>query len=142
MSFTELQKRLQGMNNKTVVVNFWATWCVPCVEELPGFEQLNKLYASKNVKVILVSLDFTSRIESNVIPFIQNRKIKSEVWHITDSDPNTWINQIDSSWSGAIPATVIYDSSHRKIKFNEGAMSFDELDKIVTGQRSMVDGQK
>jgi thiol-disulfide isomerase/thioredoxin len=131
LSFDQLQKKLSETKDEVVVLNFWATWCKPCVEELPFFEQLNEKYANQKVKVILVNLDFNSKIKSSVEPFVKNKKLKSEIWHITDTDPNTWIDQIDSTWSGAIPATVIYNSSHQKIKFNEGEMTYDELEEIV-----------
>src|SRR5438445_11275177 len=93
MSFEQLQKKLSGIKDSTVVLNFWATWCKPCVEELPSFEQLNQKYFSQKVKVILVNLDFNSKIKSTAEPFVKNKNLKSEVIHITDSDPNAWINK-------------------------------------------------
>ncbi len=131
MSFDQLQKRLFETKDSVIVLNFWATWCKPCIEELPGFEQLREKYVSRKLKIILVNLDFNSKIKSSVEPFIKRKNLKSEIWHITDSDPNVWINKIDSTWSGAIPATVIYDSSHNKLKFIEGQVTFEELDRMV-----------
>ncbi len=136
MSFAELQKRMHETKDNLVVLNFWATWCKPCVEELPEFEKLNREYSSKKIKVILVNLDFNSQVKKSVEPFAKNKNLKSEIWHITDSDPNTWINKIDSSWSGAIPATVIYDAELRKIFFKEGQMSYEELEKVILKNRS------
>jgi thiol-disulfide isomerase/thioredoxin len=128
MSFDELQRKIAATKDSLIVLNFWATWCKPCVEELPYFEQLNKKYASQKVKVILVNLDFNSKITTVAEPFVKKRNLESEVVHITDTDPNTWINKIDGSWSGAIPATAIYNAMHEKIKFTEGGMTFDELE--------------
>ena len=131
MKFDDLQKRLLETKDNIVVLNFWATWCKPCVEELHVFEELNQKYSSQKVKVILVNLDFNSQIKTAVEPFIKNKNLKSEIWHVTDSDPNTWINKIDTSWSGAIPATVIYDVDHKKINFHEGEVTFEKLEGIV-----------
>lgn len=131
MNFSELQKKLLRINDSIVVVNFWATWCKPCIDELPNFEKLNQSYSSKKVKVILINLDFNSKIKSVAEPFVRNKNLQSETIHITDSDPNTWINKMDNAWSGAIPATIIYNSSHQKIYFNEGQMTYQQLDSII-----------
>lgn len=76
--------------------------------------------------MILVNLDFNSKVDSLVIPFIRRKKIESEVFHITDTDPNEWINKIDTSWSGAIPATVMIRNKNA-IFFKEGQVSELEL---------------
>ncbi len=131
MSFDQLKQRLNETKDSIVVLNFWATWCKPCVEELPYFEQLNQAYSFQKVKVILVNLDFNTKIKSTVEPFIKRKNLKSEIIHITNTDPNMWINRIDSTWSGAIPATVIYNSSRQKISFREGQMTYNELESIV-----------
>ena len=64
-SLPQLASRIQQAGNSTLVVNFWATWCKPCVEELPCFEELRKKYAEQNVQILLVSLDFKSQLEKN-----------------------------------------------------------------------------
>ncbi len=103
--FDDFEKELlQPTNDDTLyVINFWATWCIPCVKELPYFEQLNQKYKNEKVKIILVSLDFTTE---QVINFINKKNIKNEVVLLTDSKTNTWIEKVDSSWSGAIPITL------------------------------------
>ena len=108
------------------VVNFWATWCKPCIVELPYFEKINSEMGSKDLKVCLVNLDFNSKFKSSATDFVRNRNIKSKVIHINDADPNEWINKVDSSWSGAIPATLIYVDG-QKVFFKEGEMSYEEL---------------
>lgn len=120
---------LQKDNDTTYVVNFWATWCVPCVEELPYFEQLNAEYKDKKVKVILVSLDMSKQVERRLIPFIRNKKIQSKVVLLSDPDANAWIEKVDKSWSGAIPATVIYKKQNRK--FYERSFTYEALEKEV-----------
>ena len=123
--FDGLQKYLSATDDKTYVVNFWATWCAPCVKELPYFEKLNTLY-SEDVKVILVSLDFPSKYETKLKPYIKNENLQSKVVALNDVDSNTWIPKVDESWTGAIPATVIFNKKKRK--FYEKSFDYQELE--------------
>lgn len=124
--FNGLEELLQRKDDKTYVVNFWATWCKPCVEELPYFEQLNDKYAGKDVEVILVSLDFPSRAEELLLSFVEKKNIKSDVLLLDDPKQNTWIPKVDPEWSGAIPATLIFNKE-RKV-FYEKSFNFTELE--------------
>ena len=117
-------------NDTTYVVNFWATWCSPCVKEIGYFEELHREYASTNVKVFLVSLDFPNQIEKRVIPFLKEKDITAEVLLVTDLDYNSWIDRIDPTWSGSLPATLIYNREQRM--FLEKEVSRDELFSYVT----------
>ncbi len=126
LTFNELQKESMNSGDTLIVYNFWATWCKPCIEELPYFENANSKYAGQNVKVILVNLDFNSKVKDVTVPFIKKKNIKSKVYHITDTDPNEWINKVEPTWSGAIPATVMYQSGE-KVFFKEGQVSEQEL---------------
>ena len=76
IKFPELQKRLARPTDTTYVVNFWATWCGPCVKELPNFEQLRVANAGQKVKVLLVSLDYASQLDKKVKPFVTQRGLK------------------------------------------------------------------
>jgi len=124
-NYDALKPLLNKNGDKTYVVNFWATWCKPCVAELPSFEKINKDYKNKNVEVLLVSMDFANQIEGQLLPFIKENKITSEVVVLDDPDQNKWINDIDKSWSGAIPATIIYNKNKRA--FYEQSFSEEEL---------------
>jgi thiol-disulfide isomerase/thioredoxin len=117
---------LEKEDNKTYVINFWATWCAPCVKELPYFEKIKQEYATKNVEVLLVSLDFPKQVEKKLISFINRKKIQSEVIHFDDVNEDIWIKAIDESWSGAIPATIIYNAKIRK--FYEQSFDYETLE--------------
>jgi len=110
----DLQKRLARPSDTTYVVNFWATWCAPCVKELPNFEQLNTTYAKQKVKVLLVSMDNASQLDKKVKPFVTKRGLKSEVVLLNEPDPNSWLSQIDSKWTGAIPYTLMVNNQKKK----------------------------
>ncbi|GAB5401367.1 MAG: hypothetical protein Aureis2KO_29520 [Aureisphaera sp.] len=130
LDFNELEDRyLEIENDTTYVVNFWATWCKPCVKELPAFEQLWHTYRDNKVKVVLVSLDFPEKIEAGVIPFIEKRGIASKVVLLDDPDANSWIPKVSEEWSGAIPATIIVTKDARK--FYERSFTYEELEQEV-----------
>src|SRR5688500_13160499 len=112
--FDKLEYFLKQKNDTTYVVNFWATWCVPCVEELPHFEEINAKYKKDKIKVMLVSLDMFKMVETKLLPFIKEKQLKSEVVYLRDPDQNTWLPKVDSTWSGALPATIIYNKDKRK----------------------------
>ena len=114
VKFPALEKRLSQANDTTYVVNFWATWCGPCIKELPYFEQANATYAGQKVKVLLVSLDYASQLDKKVKPFVQKRGLKSEVLLLNETDPNTWLEKVDNKWSGALPFTLMLNNKKQK----------------------------
>ena len=125
--FPTLEKELlQLQNDTTYIVNFWATWCKPCIKELPYFEELAHEYSDKKVKVVLVSLDFPEYLHTKVVPFIEKYKLQSEVILLADDDANTWIPKVDPKWQGSIPATIIYNNNARL--FYERSFTYDELE--------------
>lgn len=124
--------RMSQNNSDTIyVINFWATWCKPCVEEIPHFEKLNAAYKDKKVKVIMVSCDFKKQLDTRVIPFIKNKKIDSKVVFMNESNPDNWIGKVDSKFSGAIPATLIINGSKDFRYFSEGETTYEILENIV-----------
>ena len=130
VDYQGLKPLLHRTNDTTYVVNFWATWCAPCVKELPYFEALGDTYKDEKVKVILVSLDFKKQIETKLYPFVEKKQLKSDVVVLYDSDSNFWINDISDSWSGAIPATLVYKNESRSF-FEQSFHSQEELSDII-----------
>jgi len=113
-TFDELEEYVFERGGDTAyVVNFWATWCAPCVKELPYFEELNAKHKDGKFKQILVSLDFEKQIDSRLKPFLLKHDIQSEVVVLLDGKAQNWIDRVDPSWSGAIPITVIYNEGQR-----------------------------
>ncbi len=127
--FNGLEKFLYTDTDDVYIVNFWATWCAPCVKEMPYFEAVNTAYSLKGVNVILVSLDFPQKYESKLKPFIINKNLKSKVVALNDPDSNSWIPKISEDWSGAIPATLIYNKDKRQ--FYEKSFTYEELETEV-----------
>ena len=129
LSFDDFEPHLHLSNDTTCLVNFWASWCTPCVEELPALERIGKDYDGTGLKVLLVSLDFPSQIESRLMPFIEKNNIHSEVLVLNDPDANEWIDRVDPGWSGSLPATLIYNRDTRI--FHEGTYTYEELKHII-----------
>ncbi len=126
----QLENYIFNDEDVTYVVNFWATWCAPCVKELPYFEKLQA--ENENIKVVLVSLDFANMKESRLIPFVEKRKIKSEVIHFVEKDPTYWIPKISPKWSGSIPATLMVNGKKDVKEFFETTFEYtQELEDLL-----------
>ena len=133
VDFDGLYSKIDLSVDKTYVINFWATWCAPCVKELPYFEEVNKQSKDNNTEVILVSLDFPSQIESKLKPYLKKNKIKSKVILLDDSKINTWVPKVSERWDGGIPATLIVNSSNYNFypKPFEKEELFTEINKVI-----------
>lgn len=129
VDFKQLQPFLEIDNDTIYVVNFWATWCGPCVREIPYFEQLRDKYEGENLKIVMVSLDMSDDLDTRVIPFMRKYDMKNKVLLLDDPQSNRWIPLVDEKWTGAIPATLIYGNGFRE--FYPKEFTFSELDEIL-----------
>tara|TARA_R110001632_G_scaffold61752_7_gene148825 strand:+ start:1003 stop:1527 length:525 start_codon:yes stop_codon:yes gene_type:complete len=129
VDYNGLQDYLNRNDGKTYVINFWATWCKPCIKELPYFEQLGAKYKQEEVEVILVSLDFPEQLETGLSRFVNKKGLQSRIILLDDPAANDWIPKVDQSWSGAIPATIIYKNNERS--FYEGSYTYQELEEAL-----------
>ncbi len=130
VDFEGLEKYLEQYEDRTVVINFWATWCLPCVKELPYFEQVTSTYHEDEVVVVLVSLDFSKQVDTKLKPFLKKHNLQSEVVLLDDPDQNSWIDKVDPKWSGAIPITLI-KKGDRKAFYERTFHSFEELNTLI-----------
>lgn len=131
LTLSQLEDRVAKGKDTTYVINFWATWCGPCVEELPNFEEVHKKSTNEPIKVLLVSMDFKSKLNSAVIPFVQKNKIRSEVYVINEPDQQAFIEKVDNKWSGAIPATLFVNTKLKARQFYEKEFTLQELTKTI-----------
>ncbi len=111
------------------VVNFWATWCKPCVEEISTFDSLQKQYSTNPVKVILVCLDFAEHLNKKVNPFLKKKKIRSECVLLDEVNGNDYIDKVHPQWSGAIPATVFVKGKEKMLQ--ETKLNFKKLSEFT-----------
>ena len=129
VDFAAFEPYLQKQTDTLYIINFWATWCAPCVKEMPDFQKVADKYKNHKIKFLFVSLDMPNLLESRLLPFIEKYSITSEVVLLDDPNANAWIDKVDSSWTGSIPSTLIYTKNTRK--FHETPLNYTELDSIV-----------
>ncbi|MFY9172625.1 TlpA disulfide reductase family protein [Petrimonas mucosa] len=129
MDFEQLKPLLHQQSDTLYIVNFWATWCAPCIEEIPYFEQIGRKFKGEKVKVLMVSLDFPKQLESRLVPFIHKHDMRNEVILLDDPRQNDWIPQVDEDWTGALPATLIYGQNFRY--FYQKPFTYEELDHLI-----------
>ena len=129
IKFDRLRSLLEEKGEKVQVINFWATWCAPCVKELPLFEALTARN-EPTIRVTLVSLDFADEIKK-VNSFISRRKIRSEVLLLDEIDYNSWIDRVEETWGGAIPATLFINQRTGQRKFVDRELKDGELEEII-----------
>ncbi len=125
----ELLEHVRRDAGEVNIVNFWASWCIPCREEFPDFVQLEKAYAGRGVRVFFVSIDFPEDIP-HAKAFLKEQGVTRPTFLKTGKD-EPFIMRIDSTWSGAIPATVVYDKYGRKQAFVEGKLDYATMQKLV-----------
>ena len=125
LTIDQLNSRIQQGGDTVFVINFWATWCGPCVKELVHFEKLNNRFATEKSKVILVNVDFKSKLKNAVIPFVKKKKLRTEVFLLDEKNQQEYINRVDPGWSGAIPATLMIKGKNRK--FFEDEFDYQKL---------------
>ena len=122
-----LQKLIAEQDHEIHVINFWATWCAPCVKEMPQFIALAENHPE--ITVSLVSLDFIENLDSKVIPYLDKKAISLRTLLMDEVDYNLWIDLVDPSWSGAIPATLIIEPATGKRVFLEKEFENGELEE-------------
>jgi thiol-disulfide isomerase/thioredoxin len=132
IKLAELQRIFSSDNDTTYIVNFWATWCVPCVKEFPAFQAFAKAHKDQKVKVVMVSLDFKKDCDNTLQPFVDKHPIDGKVVLLDEPDYNSWINKINPDWQGEIPVTFIFNNAKKQRKFYPHDFSRQELEKAFT----------
>lgn len=127
ISFPEFEEMTQQSSDKIRVFNFWATWCAPCVKEMPYFQNVQA--EDKSIELIFISMD-DGRKPDRVTSFIEKRNITAPVYLLNDVDYNKWIDKVDPSWSGAIPATLFIKPDGSRT-FHEGEVTEEELKSMI-----------
>jgi len=131
MKFDELEKIMNEKPAKVKILNFWATFCRPCIIEMPFFEEAANKF-DKDIDLIFVSLDFAENVENKVKPFLTKKNIHSRVILLDDTNYDSWIDRVSPSWSGAIPATLIIDKITGEKFFFEQIFEKEELESLIS----------
>ena len=129
----ELQDLEAAIKNsdKPTIINFWATFCKPCIEELPYFQETAKKYDSAGVQLILVSLDLPQAYPKKISAFAAKNKIKAPIVFLDETNADLFCPRVDPSWSGAIPASLFVNNKTGYKKFFEDQLSKEQVEKEI-----------
>ena len=131
ISKSDLSEILKNPSDKLHVVNFWATWCGPCVKELPDFQKVVNGADNQKVDFLFISLDFPSDAEKKLVPFLEKNNYTFSVCLMTETDYNSWIDEIDPAWQGNIPATLFFNRARNIHHFVAEPIEKPQLEKTI-----------
>jgi len=129
--FEEFEAVLATEKGNVLLVNIWATWCKPCVHEMPGLEKLHQNYQGKGVKVVTLSLDEVAKADSLVVPYWDSMHFSMDNYLIATPDQGSFVNKIDPLWIGLLPTSFIFNPEGKKIETVTGALSYNSFEKKV-----------
>ncbi|MEO7482455.1 MAG: TlpA disulfide reductase family protein [Ferruginibacter sp.] len=125
---TDVEKYM-AQKDAVLVINFWATFCKPCVAEIPSFIRITNSYKKDNVKLLLVSLDLPSYYPSKISAFVKKQHFNTRIVWLDETNADYFCPRIDKSWSGSIPSSMIVNTMTGYRKFIEEEMTAEEFEK-------------
>lgn len=130
ISLDGLSELIKNRNSKVLLINIWATWCVPCREEFPGLIELSDQYED-GLEVVGISIDYPDELESKIYPFLNKFQLNFTNYISGEKNAEKFINFLNTDWNGALPASFIYDTDGEQVEFFIGKKSFKEFEKVV-----------
>jgi thiol-disulfide isomerase/thioredoxin len=130
VKLAEVEKILKTQSDQIQVINFWATWCGPCVKEMPLIENVGRQRTDVRITLVSLDLDLDDNPEK-VFKFVERKGIQSTVLILDEPDPNSWIDKIEKQWNGSLPATLIVNTKTGKRAFAGKELKDGELDKLI-----------
>ena len=127
ITIDELNDIIKSRKGKVLLINIWATWCIPCKEEFPDLIKISEKYG-KQIELIGISIDYPDEVDTKIIPFLNKLKPNFINYVNVENDTEKFINNLNPNWSGAIPATFFYDLNGKQFLFYEGKMSYEEIE--------------
>ena len=125
-------QRVAAEKGRVVLVNFWATWCVPCREEFPDLIRLQKTFGGRGLTVIGISTDFSKQMPE-VETFLAKQKPTFANYHkATGGDDQIFIEAVDGKWGGELPFSVLFDRAGNKVRTLPGKNSYATYEKEVS----------
>ena len=127
---SELAKTIN--ESKTpLIVNFWATFCVPCIQEMPYFQEMARQYKSQNVSLLFVSLDLREAYPTKVNEMAKKLNLTSPVVWLNETNADYFCPKIDTTWSGGMPSSLFVNNATGYHKFFEDQLSKEKLEKEI-----------
>jgi len=132
-----LKKLVNERKGRILFLNIWATWCAPCVEEFPDLIKLAQTYPESDVEVVGISADYPDEVESKILPFLRKQNVPFRIFVAQFDHQEDFINSVNPSWSGALPATLVYDAKGTRRYFSVGAGTFKKFKRVVDSVRTL-----
>ena len=129
MKMADVVRSFSNTSDTVYVVNFWATFCKPCVGEIPGFIKMANKYAGQKVKLLLVSLDLPDYYPAKIRSFVKKNHFNTNIAWLSETNADIFCPMVDQKWSGAIPATIIVNGKTGYKKFFEDEMNTEQFEK-------------
>lgn len=125
-----INQLISTRNGKVLLVNVWATWCIPCKEEIPDLNEVHQKYSAE-VDVVGISIDFPEEMEKRILPFLDQNIVEYKVVVSNFKKDNELIDLLNLKWGGALPASFIFDKTGKQVGFIEGKRSLAEFEKLL-----------
>jgi thiol-disulfide isomerase/thioredoxin len=135
INLKEFEVLLNRNNDSIYVYNFFATWCKPCVKEIPHFVKLSNDSLNSKIKLTFINLDQQENIDDIVVPFLTKKKIIQQVYLLNNTNYALWMPRVDRRWGGSIPATLIINGRNNKRAFIEGEINYKELLELINSTK-------
>lgn len=126
---SDLQAAMKS--DKPTILNFWATFCKPCIEEIPHFQELAKKYEKEGVQLILVSLDPKEAYPQKIKTFAQKRRFTAPIVFLDETNADIFCPAVDEKWSGAIPASLFINNKTGYRSFFEEQLTAQQVEKEI-----------
>jgi thiol-disulfide isomerase/thioredoxin len=133
----EIERAIRDPGARAVLLNVWATWCGPCREEFPELVRLGREYRPRGLRLVFVSADFADQA-GQARAFLKEQGVNFDTFLKTGDDMK-FIDRLDPRWTGALPATFVYDGRGRLRHFHEGKTTYAELEPLVQAAMSATD---
>lgn len=127
----QLEEILNEPSDKLRIINFWATWCKPCIAELPYFEAAREKYKTEEVEFLLISVDFADILETKVKKFAQKKNLQSKLYLLDELDANKWVDKVSTRWQGDIPATLVVNNAKGIRDFHAKEFNQESLNALI-----------
>jgi thiol-disulfide isomerase/thioredoxin len=135
-----IKELIRNKSDKLRLINVWASWCGPCVQEFPDLVIIDRIYRSREFEFVSINADKLSR-KDNVLKFLQKNEASNKNYIFTSDNNSELVESIDPQWSGALPYTMMIEQGGKVIYRLQGPINMLEMRKLIVGNR-YIDGVK
>ncbi len=125
-----LQDLIDNRKGKVLLLNIWATWCIPCRKEIPDLIRLSNNYKN-SIDVVGISIDYPEDLTQKILPFLKKNNVTYANYISAFRKDEDLINFLNKNWSGAIPASFIYNPEGTLLHFIEGKKDYDFFEQLI-----------